>query len=164
MVLRQFLPVRGDRNDSGMSPQPLAGPDLPQVFASSPPSLCHASVAQLEVAPNDRLEVAPDSRGTVGSRGRGEPQAGDAGDALGGHCGGEPAPRAAYDAPGDPGPAGPGSGRGAVSRPRGRTGCGSPTSRMSRRWPASSTWPSSSTCSAGGSWVRRWLRTCARRW
>ena len=43
---------------------------------------------------------APDSRGTVGRRGRGEPQAGDAGDACGGHCGGEPAPRAAHDAPG----------------------------------------------------------------
>ena len=83
---------------------------------------------------------------------------------CGGHCGGEPAPRAAHDAAGGPGPAGPGSGRapfrgGGAEPPVGRRHHVRPDAG---RLPLC--WPSSSTCSAGGSWVGRWQRTCARRW
>ena len=45
----------------------------------------------------------PDLSGTVRRRGCGEPQADGPVGAFGGHCGREPAPRAAHDAPGFPG-------------------------------------------------------------
>ena len=121
-------------------------------------------VREIHARQPGHVRRAADSRRPGRRRRVGRPQASRAGDARRGDRRREPASRPPHDAPGGTSPGRRRIGSSAASRPTSRTACGSPTSPTCRPWRASSTWPSSSTCSAGGSSVGRWPRTCARSW